>query len=96
MKRPTPEPEWVALTCCVSCSGWFNILLKKVSGTFKACKKPEIYSTRKVPDTFFNRMLTCGGFQGSDGVIVIRVLGNLGNILDIGELASLVHHKDRP
>jgi len=33
-------------------------LLKKVSGTFKACEKPEIYSTRKVPDTFFNRLLT--------------------------------------
>jgi hypothetical protein len=32
-------------------------LLKKVSGTFKACEKPEIYSTRKVPDTFFNRLL---------------------------------------
>jgi hypothetical protein len=31
--------------------------LKKVSGTFKACEKPEIYATRKVPDTFFNGLL---------------------------------------
>src|SRR5260370_40121846 len=35
-------------------------LLKKVSGTLKACEKPEIYSTRKVPDTFFNRLLGQG------------------------------------
>ena len=32
-------------------------LLKKVSGTLKPCEKPEIYSTRKVPDTFFNKLL---------------------------------------
>jgi len=31
--------------------------LKKVSGTFKACEKSEIYATRKVPDTFFNGLL---------------------------------------
>ena len=33
-------------------------LLKKVSGTLKACENPEYCSARKVPDTFFNRLLT--------------------------------------
>jgi len=28
-----------------------------VSGTLEACENPGIYAARKVPDTFFNRLL---------------------------------------
>src|SRR2546428_6682042 len=51
-------------------------LLKKVSGTLKACEKPGTYAAGKVPDTFLNRLLTDlpASFENTSGILVVPAL----------------------